>query len=156
MGEKSTKTHAVRRIGLGEVGLEVFRHHRASVDALANELGVTVEPNAFIFSRSPAGLEPIRPKVLSMFTFKVARQVGVDAHLHSLRHFCATQAISQGFDAVTVGARLGHADPSITLRVYAHAVEQRDRELAASLGRTLGLPQPSVARQRKASAQRVN
>ena len=86
-GEKSTKTHAVRRIGLGELGLEVFRRHRDSVDALANELGVIVEPNAFIFSRSPAGLEPIRPKVLSMFTFKVARQVGVDAHLHSLRHF---------------------------------------------------------------------
>jgi integrase len=108
-------------------------------------LGVIVEPNAFVFSRSPAGIEPIRPKVLSMFTLKVASQVCVDAHLHSLRHFCATQAFRQGFDAVSAGARLGHADPSTTLRVYAHAVEQRDREPAASLGRTLALPQYSAA-----------
>jgi integrase len=60
-------------------------------------------------------------------------------HIHAFRHFCATQAIAAGFDVVTVGARLGHTDPSITLRVYSHAVQQRDRELAASLGRMLGL-----------------
>jgi integrase len=52
----------------------------------------------------------------------------------------ATQAIAAGFDAVTVSARLGHADPSITLRVYSHALKSRDRDLAASLGRTLGPP----------------
>jgi integrase len=50
--------------------------------------------------------------------------------------------IAAGFDAVTVGARLGHADPSITLKVYSHAVEQRDRDLAATLGKTLALPSP--------------
>ena len=78
--------------------------------------------------------------MLSKFTRRVADKAAVDTHLHALRHFSATQAIAAGFDAVTVGARLGHADPSITLRVYSHAVEQRDRELAASLGRTLALP----------------
>jgi hypothetical protein len=41
---------------------------------------------------------------------------------------------------VTVAGRLGHADPSITLRIYAHALEHRDRDLAAALGRTLSLP----------------
>jgi hypothetical protein len=30
----------------------------------------------------------------------------------------------------------GHTDPSITLRVYSHAIEQRDQELAARLGAT--------------------
>jgi integrase len=139
-GEKSTKTRASRRVGLDELGLAVLRRHRASVDALAEELGVTLEPDAFLFSRSPTGLEPIRPDVLSKFTRRVADKAGVDTHLHALRHFSATQGIAAGYDAVTVGARLGHADPSITLRVYSHAVEQRDRELAASLGRTLALP----------------
>jgi integrase len=139
-GEKDTKTHQVRRIGLDDLGLEILRRHRASVDHLALDLGVTAEPDAFVFSRSPAGLEPIRPDVLSKFTKRVAIKAGVNTHLHALRHFSATQAIAAGFDAVTVGARLGHADPSITLRVYAHAVEQRDRELAASLGRVLAPP----------------
>jgi integrase len=139
-GEKSTKTHQARLIGLDELGIEVLRRQRASVDELAEELDVTVAADAFVFSRSPAGIEPIRPDVLSKFTKRVADKAGVTTHLHALRHFSATQAIAAGFDAVTVGARLGHADPSITLRVYSHAVQQRDRELAASLGRTLALP----------------
>jgi len=139
-GEKGTKSHQVRRIGLDDFGLEVLRRHRAQVDALADELGVTVVDDAFLFSRSPAGLEPIRPDVLTKFTLRVAAKAGVDTHLHALRHFSATQAIGGGFDAATVAARLGHADPSITLRVYSHALEQRDRELAASLGKTLALP----------------
>jgi integrase len=138
--EKGTKTHQSRRIGLDEFGLVILRRHRASVDQLADELGVTIAPDAFLFSRSPAGLEPIRPGVLSKFTRRVADRAGVDTHLHALRHFSATQAIAAGFDPVTVGTRLGHADPSITLRVYSHAVEQRDRELAASLGRVLAPP----------------
>ena len=139
-GIKDTKSHATRRVGLDELGLAVLRRQWASVADLADELGVTVGPDAFMFSRSPAGLEPIRPGVVSKFTTRVAKTAGVDTHLHALRHFSASQAIAAGFDAVTVGARLGHADPSITLRVYSHAVEQRDRELAASLGRTLALP----------------
>jgi integrase len=138
--EKSTKTHAARRVGLDDLGLEILRRHREAVDKLAAELGVTIAADAFIFSRSPAGLEPIRPDVLTKFTRRVAKTAGVVAHLHMLRHFSATQAIAAGFDAVTVGARLGHKDPGVTLRVYSHAVAQRDRELAASLGRTLALP----------------
>ena len=139
-GEKSTKTHATRRIGLDELGLEILRRHREAVDKLASDLGVTVASDAFMFSRSPSGLEPIRPDVLTKFTKRVATKAGVDTHLHALRHFSATQAIAAGFDPVTVGGRLGHSDSSITLRVYSHAIESRDRELAASLGKTLALP----------------
>ena len=42
--------------------------------------------------------------------------------------------VAAGADPVTVSNRLGHADPSITLRVYAHAVEARDRDAANLLG----------------------
>ena len=77
---------------------------------------------------------------MTKFTIRVAKAADVDTHLHALRHFSATQAIAAGFDAVTVSARLGHADPSITLRVYSHALESRDRDLAASLGRMLAPP----------------
>jgi integrase len=138
--EKATKTHQSRRIELDEFGLAILRRHRASVNQLADELEVTVAPDGFVFSRSPAGLEPIRPDFLSKFTKRVAAKAGVDTHLHALRHFTATQGFAAGLDAVTVSARLGHADPSITLRVYSHALKQRDRELAASLGRVLALP----------------
>ncbi|MGO9335192.1 MAG: tyrosine-type recombinase/integrase [Acidimicrobiales bacterium] len=138
--QKATKTHQARRIALDDLGLEILRRHREAVDKLAKELDLTIAPDVFLFSRSPAGLEPIRPGVLSKFTRRAADKAGVDTHLHALRHFSATQAIAAGFDPVTVGARLGHADPAITLRVYSHAIEQRDRDLAASLGRVLAPP----------------
>lgn len=138
--EKPTKSHAVRRVGLDEFALTVLGRHRSAVDQTAKDLELIVPADAFIFSRSPTGSEPYRPDVVTKFAMRVARSTGIQMHLHGLRHFSATQAIGAGYDAVTVAGRLGHADPSITLRVYSHAIEQRDREIAAALGRTLSLP----------------
>jgi integrase len=135
--EKPVKTHQVRQISLDEFGLEILRRHRAEVARLADELGVSPAPDAFLFSRSPTGLEPVRPDVLTRFTQRVASSAGVETHLRALRHFSATQALVAGFDAATVGARLGHVDPSITIRIYSDVIDRRDRELAASLGRWL-------------------
>ena len=44
---------------------------------------------------------------------------------------------SDGYDLATVAQRLGHSDPSVTLRVYSHALADRDVEVAASLSRLL-------------------
>ena len=57
--------------------------------------------------------------------------------LHDLRHWSATEGLGMGYDLPMVSGRLGHTDPSTTLRVYAHAVAGRDAELAASLGALL-------------------
>jgi integrase len=144
--EKGTKSHQTRTIGLDDLGLEALRRHRAAVDALARKLRLDAPADAFMFSRSPVGSEPIRPDFLTKFTIRMARAAKVDTHLHALRHFSASQAIAAGYDPVTVGGRLGHADPSITLRVYSHVLEHRDRELAAALGKTLALPSGKGAR----------
>jgi integrase len=37
-----------------------------------------------------------------------------------------------------VAARLGHADPSITLRVYAHVISEQLAEAAAIFARAVG------------------
>ena len=140
-GGRSRPRHTLpRRIGLDELSEAILRRHRGNVDALAAELGGTIAGDAFMFSRSPAGLEPVRPIIVTKFAKRVAATAGVDTHLHALRHFSASQGIAAGYDAVTVGARLGHADPSITLRVYSHVIEQRDKDLAATLGGMLALP----------------
>jgi hypothetical protein len=39
-----------------------------------------------------------------------------------------------------VAGRLGHADPSVTLRVYSHALEERDRAAATIMGDIMGAP----------------
>ncbi|WP_067451144.1 tyrosine-type recombinase/integrase [Actinomadura macra] len=47
------------------------------------------------------------------------------AVLHDLRHIHATTLLLAGVRVHVVAARLGHADPSITLRVYAHVINQQ-------------------------------
>jgi integrase len=52
---------------------------------------------------------------------------------HDLRHWSATEAIGRGNDIRTVAGRLGHANPAMTLRTYAHALDGADAGLAATL-----------------------
>jgi integrase len=46
--------------------------------------------------------------------------------LHSLRQTFASLLISRRLDVVFVSRQLGHANPSITLRVYAHLYARAD------------------------------
>lgn len=55
--------------------------------------------------------------------------------LHDLRHIHATILLLAGVPVHVVAARLGHADPSITLRVYAHVVNQQLVEAAEIFAR---------------------
>ena len=59
--------------------------------------------------------------------------------LHSLRHSNATLMIAGGVDVCTVSKRLGHANTSTTLNIYAHALKSRDIEAAEKLDSTLAI-----------------
>lgn len=56
---------------------------------------------------------------------------------HELRHTQATYLLANGEDVISVSARLGHAAPSITSDMYAHAMPQRDVECAGTIGSIL-------------------
>lgn len=47
------------------------------------------------------------------------------ARLHDLRHIHATTLLLAGVPVHVVAARLGHSDPAITLRVYAHVISEQ-------------------------------
>ena len=57
---------------------------------------------------------------------------------HELRHTQATLLISNGADIKTVQNRLGHSTAALTMDIYAHAIEQNDREAADEIGELLG------------------
>lgn len=56
---------------------------------------------------------------------------------HGLRHTHATLLISQGLDVRTVSNRLGHAQTSTTLNIYAHSFARMDREASEKLDNLL-------------------
>jgi integrase len=59
-------------------------------------------------------------------------------HLHSLRHFAATEMLSAGIDPRNAAEVLGHANPSLTLSLYGHPTNERQRQAAVVLvGQTL-------------------
>jgi len=135
--EGPTKTHQRRDIATDDVLGAFLIHRRARQEEYDALVGSKLVVHPFILSRAADGSVPCLPDGLTAGYKRMATKLGLDSHFHELRHFAATTAIAAGSDVRTVAGRLGHADPSVTLRVYAHATEARDRDLAGLLGSTV-------------------
>ena len=57
--------------------------------------------------------------------------------LHDLRHTTASILISSKLDPPSVASRLGHADPSVTMRIYSHAFKSRDHLASMAIQESL-------------------
>lgn len=151
---KATKTHQERRIVLDPWGTAALLMQRAHQERNAARVGRQITDASYVLSRKTDGSGPPRPDGYSAAfgrlrdklagwdpTTQTAREPRWrELHFHSLRHLAATTLIAEGVDVRTAASRLGHSDPSTTLRVYAHAVERNERAAAAILGSALALP----------------
>jgi integrase len=59
-------------------------------------------------------------------------------HYHDLRHGVASFLLSQNVPVPVVSKYLGHADPSITLRIYAHVINGMEDLAADGMNEALG------------------
>ncbi len=127
-----TKTGTTRSVRLDASTLEEIAALRSTRE----------DVSPFMFS---LGASPAPPARIGWWWTRARDLAGLDKkwRLHDLRHWSATIGISSGHDVRTVAGRLGHANPAMTLRVYAHAVENADASLAAHLGHLLD-PLPHV------------
>ena len=132
---KDTKTHAARRLALDEFSEATLRRHLAVAEDRAEDLGIEVTPDTPVFTYNM--VTPIAPDTVSHYVRRIAESVGVDTHLHAIRHFAASQLVAGGPDVRTVAGRLGHRDACVTLRVYSHMLPERDRDAAEALGKAL-------------------
>ena len=62
----------------------------------------------------------------------------IGVRLHDLRHWQATQLLDAGVPVPTVAARLGHADGTTTMKIYAHRTVRGDEMAAEVVGAALG------------------
>ena len=65
------------------------------------------------------------------------RRISLAIRLHDLRHFQATQLLDAGVPVPTVAARLGHADGTTTMKIYAHRTRRADQQAADVVARLL-------------------
>ena len=127
------KTHAGSRDVILMAGLarEFKRYRLASHHAAANDLVFATETGRTLGHRNLTG------RGLEKACARAELQ-GVTCH--SLRHTFASILIDQGRDPVFVSRQLGHANPAITLRVYAHLFDaaRHAREARAALDAEYG------------------
>ena len=133
--EKDTKTHQSRRISIDASTVEALRAHQHWAADLANHAGAERRGDGFVASFVVDGSEPMHPDSLTAAFGRLARSLGIaDVRLHDLRHAHATALLAAGVPIKSVSSRLGHADASTTLNVYAHALESTDRQAADLIG----------------------
>ncbi|MFC7384096.1 tyrosine-type recombinase/integrase [Sphaerisporangium rhizosphaerae] len=137
--EGTTKSGRIRVVSIDDETVAVLREHQARQEA----------------DKAAAGEEWSGPKDLHVFTTGFGRPIYPDtvtqlirdlvkahnaaqpsaerlpfARLHDLRHVHATTLLLAGVPVHVVAARLGHADPAITLRVYAHVIRSAEASAA--------------------------
>jgi integrase len=136
-----TKNRSKRRIALAAGVAELLRAHRVEQAKRALAVGVSLSPDAYVFSREPDGSVPRRPDSFTHRFTKLASRIGVDCRLHDLRHFMVTQLIAAGVDIRTVAGRAGHRDGGrTTLGVYAHFQAAQDHVAAELMEGLVKLP----------------
>jgi integrase len=108
------------------------------MDQLAAHLrrrGLTgADPTAFVFA-SPAGGPLDYAHWRQRVWLPATRTAGLPGlTFHDLRRANATGLVAEGVDVKTAQTRLGHADPRLTLAIYAQASGEADRAAADRIG----------------------
>jgi integrase len=128
--------NSTRVITVGRSVIETLQAHRRrqsqerlAADSWQNDEGL-------IFTTPTGGR--LRPDFATRRLKKLVSEAGLPwITVHGLRHTMASIALQNGTDIATVSERLGHADTSITARIYLHGSTESDREAADVLDEAL-------------------
>lgn len=138
--ERAPKTPRGRRtVSLPDDAVAVLRRHREAQDlaaVAAREHRWVWRHDGHVFTTRRG--TPLAERNLLRDFKAVVRRAGVrDVPFHALRHTAATLLLRAGVAPHVVSERLGHADASITLRVYTHVLEDTARAAALPLDELL-------------------
>lgn len=139
---KSPKTRAgIRTIHIDEAtAMKLARWKKMQTHEL-NKLGIEVGTKTPVCCSDKGGY--IDYSNFERFWRKFKQDKGfVGLRFHELRHTQATQLLANGVDVKTVQTRMGHANASITLNQYAHAVPENDLKAADLLEPIIGTGVP--------------
>lgn len=100
----------------------------------ATAVSLDLTRDAYVFSLEPDNSTYLVPDSVSQRFRKLALRLGIETHLHNLRHYSATEPIAAGVDVRTVAGRLGHSGGgTTTLRVYTAWVSESDQRASRTL-----------------------
>ena len=133
------------RVSLGRVALDqatvaVLRDHLVRVEERASLAGTVLGLEAYVWWQDLDAATPYPPDRVTGAFRTLRDRLGLPhVTFHSLRHFTASTLAAGGMGIRTIAGRLGHANPGITLRTYAHFLDAADREAAQAIGVALAV-----------------
>jgi integrase len=137
--EGTTKGGQSRVVSVDAETVAVLRGHRRQQTEERQAAGTAWNGSDDLVFTNRRG-EPLYPDTVTALMNKLiavhndsasdAGQALPHIRLHDLRHLHATPLLLAGIPVHVVAARLGHADPAVTLRVYSHVL----REHAVGVG----------------------
>ena len=91
--EKDTKTHQMRRIALDNESVVLLTEHKRRCSQRLRDLGMELTDDMYVFSsaRKFEPTSPCSPHSVSSRYRNLARRLGIDTHIHALRHYSATE-----------------------------------------------------------------
>ena len=141
-GDSPTKTRSARTVMLDPETLIALSCGWTDAEHTSAACGLSSEQrrSGYIFAMDPTGQRAWRPDSANARWAKTRVTAGVSAslRLHDLRHFQATQLLDAGVPVPTVAARLGHADGTTTMKIYAHRTQRADQQAADVVAKLLG------------------
>ncbi len=131
-----TKTGRTRRLTLGRSTAALWE---LTADSWRERLPDGVQLGQWVFSAEPTHHIRLTAGGLGHWFAELRTEAGVPgASLNRLRHSVATFLVGRG-ELLRAQQRLGHRDPSTTLRNYAHALPLEDAEVADDIDEMLAL-----------------
>jgi integrase len=135
--ENEPKTQSSRRtLPLDEGLMSVLKRASARYAQEKLALGAAHSDSGYI-AYNEAG-EPYTPGALTNMWHRLTTAAGVRRiRLHDARHSCGTALHLRGVPMAVIAKWLGHADASITARIYAHSQDDALRAASATLGQVV-------------------
>jgi integrase len=140
---KATKSYAERTVAIDSDTVGALKLWRDAQAERAGTAHLEMAADPYILSRSPTGVRPWTPSNLSAAWAALCKANGSKGvRFHDLRHFSVTNLLDAGLPVAVVAQRHGHRDANVTLGVYGHPVDGRDRLAADTIGRALNPGHP--------------
>lgn len=132
MRVSTTKTGKERKVHIGPRTVEVLKAHRAR--QLEERMAATSWADTGLVFPNTKGKIRRRDSVMrSLRHLLEEADLPKNVRFHDLRHTAGTLALRQGVPLHTVSKMLGHADPAMTLRRYAHVLDDMREDAAQAM-----------------------
>ena len=129
--EGTTKSGRERTVSIDAETAEVLRRHRKMQDEDRVVAGDSWVGGSHVFRMQigsplyPDTVTALMAKLIAGHNTSQPKEALRPIRFHDLRHTHATLLLRAGVPVHVVAARLGHREPSITLRVYAHVLDDQ-------------------------------